>query len=87
MLIRNIQIAPILNRYITSSNFDGPITFKMSFEQFSLKQGKVFGKGKDTIGKFTLLGRYEEDGAIFFVKNYINGNGKVYTEMVNINIK
>ncbi len=32
MLIRNIQIAPIFNRYITSSNFDGPITFKMSFE-------------------------------------------------------
>ena len=49
-------------------------TYKMSFDQFSLKQGKVYGKGKDNIGVFTITGSYERDGVILFVKKYTNGS-------------
>jgi hypothetical protein len=77
------SIVKMDNRIVENVNVNGHYnhwikgTFKMSFDQFSLKQGKVYGKGKDNIGEFSLLGSYDKDGAIFFGKTYINGNGKV----------
>jgi tRNA(Ile2) C34 agmatinyltransferase TiaS len=47
-------------------------TIKMVFNEFSLKCGEVFGRGKDLIDKFVVTGSYESNGNVIFVKKYVN---------------
>jgi hypothetical protein len=55
----------------------------MSFEHFSLREGRVSGQGNDTVGHFTMAGHYHEDGKVAFTKQYIEQHAIEYQGVAN----
>ena len=52
--------------------------FDMFFDFFSLREGRVSGQGNDVIGHFTIAGNYDNDGRVFFTKQYIGQHAVEY---------
>lgn len=52
--------------------------FDMSFDFFSLRQGRVAGQGNDDVGHFVIAGTYDNDGNVYFIKQYIEQHAVEY---------
>ena len=51
----------------------------VKFKSFKLKKGVVKGRGKDDVGRFHILGSYDEHGAVKFTKQYEGAHAVEYT--------
>ena len=63
---------------VTGKYFQFDRAFDMHFDKFSLVKGKLTAKGSDEVGSFTMLGDYDADGNVSFLKQYIDAHSVDY---------
>ncbi len=63
---------------VTGKYFQFDRAFDIHFDKFSLIKGKLTANGTDKVGSFTMIGDYDAEGNVYFMKQYAGAHPVEY---------